>query len=161
MLPAQTREGTLWLFMDYFSVFDLILKCIKMWSAVLIHVCGPLIPCPTLCADISALFVSSHIKRIKCKAGLFPPRIWYWYRPSSTSARCMRPGSRVVVDMLPQSSWVVGREGTQIHANQRRGTKGENVAPRPRPVGSICSSQDFAFVQSCNNAWLTPRHNVL
>lgn len=57
-----------------------------------------------------------------------------------------------MVDVPPQSSWVVEREGAQIHANQRRGTKGENVAPRPRPVGSICSSQDFAFVQSRNNA---------
>lgn len=46
------------------------------------------------------------------------------------------------------------RGGTQIHANQRRlerGQRGENVALRPRPVGSICSSQDFAFVQSGNN----------
>lgn len=51
----------------------------------------------------------------------------------------------------PKSSWVVGRGGIQIHANQRLRTKEGNVAPRPRPVGSICSSQDFAFVQSFNN----------
>lgn len=50
-----------------------------------------------------------------------------------------------------KSSWVVGRGGIQIHANQRLRTKEGNVAPRPRPVGSICSSQDFAFVQSFNN----------
>lgn len=50
-----------------------------------------------------------------------------------------------------KSSWVVGRGGIQIHANQRLRTKEGNVAPRPRPVGSICSIRDFAFVQSCNN----------
>lgn len=75
-------------------------------------------------------------------------------RTGPRSAQCRRT-------RLPESPWVVGCEGTQIHARQRRRTKGGNVAPRPRPVGSICSSQDFAFVQSRNNGWLTPRHNVL
>lgn len=45
-----------------------------------------------------------------------------------------------------------GRTGLNTNTCQpEEGNKGENVAPRPRPVGSICSSQDFAFVQSRNN----------
>ena len=46
-----------------------------------------------------------------------------------------------------------GRAGGNTNTCQpEERTKEGNVAPRRRPVGSICSSQDFAFVQPCNNA---------
>lgn len=111
-----------WRYFLYVSKRFLINLILKYLIYILLSLCwkDPIILYPVWClqADILALFCpSTHIKHIKCKtwlqpyAGLFSCRIWYWYLPSSTSARCMRPGGKCWWTCLPcRPGWSGERE---------------------------------------------------